>query len=114
MAQEAKRLRDSEENPNRTDDRELDDTIADLKNRIEVADRLESCLQCKKCNAILDVLRNIAIDARNDLVQVNPQNVNEVLRLQQTAKLFDAVELVIRNTINQGQLALDQISPQED
>jgi len=37
-----------------------------------------------------------------------------VLRLQQTAKIFDSVELVIRNTINRGQLALDQLSPQEE
>ena len=95
-------------------DQGMDDEIEELKKLIEEAERLEDCVKCKKCVSILDALRKISIDARNELVQVDPQRLTEVLRLQQTAKIFDSVELVIRNTINRGQLALDQISPQED
>ena len=92
----------------------MDDEIEELKRLIEDAERLEDCVRCKKCVAVLDALRKISVDARNELVQVDPSNITEVLRLQQTAKIFDTVTLVITNTINRGQLALDQISPQED
>lgn len=116
--QEPKRLKDLAGSSNPTD-RNLDNPdndpfVEELRQKIEAADRLEGCMSCRKCMGILDVLRKISLDARNELVQVNPQNANEVMRLQQTAKMFDAVELVIRNTINQGQLALDQISPREE
>ena len=106
-------VRDSAETTKFTD-LETDDEINELKKLIEEAEHLEDCIRCRKCVAVLDALRKISIDARNELVQVDPQRLTEVLRLQQTAKIFDSVELVIRNTINRGQLALDQISPQED
>jgi len=93
---------------------EVDEDINELKKLIEDAEHLEDCVNCRKCVAVLDALRKISIDARNELVQVDPQRLTEVLRLQQTAKIFDSVELVIRNTINRGQLALDQLSPQEE
>ena len=113
MEQDRKVVRDLGETAKFTD-QGMDDEIEELKKLIEEAERLEDCVKCKKCVSILDALRKISIDARNELVQVDPQRLTEVLRLQQTAKIFDSVELVIRNTINRGQLALDQISPQED
>jgi hypothetical protein len=113
VEQDRKVVRDSAETAKFTD-QGMDDEIEELKKLIEEAERLEDCVKCKKCISILDALRKISIDARNELVQVDPQRLTEVLRLQQTAKIFDSVELVIRNTINRGQLALDQISPQED
>jgi len=111
--QDRRVVRDSAETTKFTD-QETDDELNELKKLIEDAEHLEDCIRCRKCVAVLDALRKISIDARNELVQVDPQRLTEVLRLQQTAKLFDSVELVIRNTINRGQLALDQISPQED
>lgn len=97
------------ENLNRTED----EFVGDLKKAIEKAEGFEDCLQCRKCNSILDVLREISAGALKRLAEVDPDKKNEVIKYQQTAKIFDAVALAMESAISEGYAALDLLNQLE-
>lgn len=88
-----------------TGDATLEELIGKLHKDIDRAAHMEACLECKKCNAILDVIKELSLHAREKLIDADPDNKVEIVTRQQTAKLFDAVILAIKRVIMDGDLA---------
>lgn len=110
--EESRVVKDSAENRNPIEDEDAE--LARIKKLIEEAETLEECLACRKCENLLDILKKIALDARERLVHIDPNMIKNIIQLQQTAKIFDAVTMSIKNTVMEGQLALDEISDREE
>lgn len=94
--------RDMDQISKSTDD--VNEALADLRKRIESAESLEKCLDKGDC-PLLDILEELSDSAKGQCVTVNPEDIIKVMQCQQTAKIFDAIVISIRNRLNAGEVA---------
>lgn len=91
-----------------------EDYYDQLRFAVEQAAELEDCLECRKCQKILDIIQDASEQAQEALCRVDPEDKNKIIALQQISKVWRTLHQALNTAINNGNNAVAEIKDLEE